>query len=229
MIKFAAVSHLGTAAEPGGCARPPSARFGSWGAAASGTTFAAPHFSGVDVMLPIYIEAEDRDFAAAWPARDGHRLPLKRIVDDLDPVASILPGAPTSGAVAAHARALAELLDDARIAAAVLAGAAEKAELAITVSPYRMWTSTIPSRAWGKPAVAALQPLRQIIEGCAAFEDAIVGGGPQPGQSTDSASARSSGETKPASDHSRPLTSLELAELERVGLGVTPGDEGIAI
>jgi hypothetical protein len=126
------------------------------------------------VTLPVYIVTEDSEFVAAWLERDGQRLPLKRIVEDLEPVAFILPCAPTSGAAAAHARALAQLLDDVRIAAAILAGAAEQAEIAITASPYTMWTPTIPSRAWAKPAVAAIQPLRAIIEACAGFEDVVA-------------------------------------------------------
>jgi hypothetical protein len=117
---------------------------------------------------------------------------------------------PTSGPAAAHACAIADRLGDVRLAAAILAGAAEKAELAITASPYTMWTSAIPARAWAKPAVAAIQPLRQIIEGCATFEDAIAGGGDGPQPCATVAVARSDGR--------RALTAPELEELERVGL-----------
>lgn len=87
-----------------------------------------------------------------------------------------MPGAPTSGAAAADALAIAARLDDVRIAAAILAGAAEKAESLITSSPHTAWAPTIPTRAWAKPALAAVQPLRAIIEGCGAFEDAIASG-----------------------------------------------------
>ena len=161
-------------------------------------------------MLPTYIEAEDSIGTAAWLERDGQRLPLKRVVEDLDPVASILPGAPTNGAAAAHARAMACSLEDVRVAAAILAGAAEKAELFVSASAYAMWTPTIASRAWAKPAVAAIQPLRQIVEGCAAFEDAIAGNGDGPRPGATAAVARTHGR--------RALTAPELEELERVGL-----------
>jgi hypothetical protein len=101
-------------------------------------------------------------------------------------------------------------LEDVRIAAAVLAGAAEKAKLFITASAYAMWTPTIASRAWAKPAFAAIQPLRQIIESCAAFEDVFAGDGDEPRPGATAAVARPDGR--------RALTALELAELERVGL-----------
>jgi hypothetical protein len=53
---------------------------------------------------------------------------------EVDPV--VLPGAPTTGAAVTHARSIIERLEDVRIAAAVLAGAAEQADLTIDASPY---------------------------------------------------------------------------------------------
>jgi len=160
-----------------------------------------------DVTLPTYVEAENSERVAAWLERRGQHIPLKRVVDDLEPV--VLPGAPTTGAAAAHARAIAERLEDVRLAAAILAGAAEKAEATIISSPYTVWAPTLPSRAWAKPAVAAVPPLRQIIEACAAFEDAIAEGhelSPPP-------------DARPQTERPRALTELELVELDRVGLG----------
>jgi hypothetical protein len=121
-----------------------------------------------DLRLPVYVEAENTDCPAAWLERRGRHIPLKRVVDDLEPV--VLPGAPTTGAAAAHARAIVERLEDVQVAAAILAGAAEKAEIAITTSPYTAWALSLPSRAWAKPAVAAVPALRIIIEACAEFE-----------------------------------------------------------
>jgi hypothetical protein len=93
---------------------------------------------------------------------------------EVDPV--VLPGAPTTGAAVTHARSIIERLEDVRIAAAVLAGAAEQADLTIDASPYVAFVPILPARAWAKPAIAAVQPLRAIIEACAEFEDVFCEG-----------------------------------------------------
>jgi hypothetical protein len=162
--------------------------------------------------LPLYKEVTPSDRVDAWLECDGQHLPLKRVVDELEPV--MLPGSPTTGAEAEAARELAERMDDVRIAAAILAGAAEKAELAIETTRYIRFVPIVAQREWVRPLIAARQPLQHVIESCAAFEDALAGheGGRQPGQPDDA-------EAKPASDSPRPLTALE-----RTGLGVTPGN-----
>jgi hypothetical protein len=97
------------------------------------------------------------------------RLPLSVDVD-----AVVLPGAPTTGSAAAHARSIIERLEDVRIAAAMLAGAAEQADLTIDASPYV--ASALPARAWATPAIAAVPPLRAIIAACLSFEDVFCKG-----------------------------------------------------
>jgi hypothetical protein len=112
-----------------------------------------------------------------WLRLDGQHLPLKRIVEDLAPITSIFPGAPSKGTEAEAARQLAERLEDVRLAAAILAGAAEKAEAAIDATRYIRFVPLAAQRTWVRPLIAARQPLRAIIEDCAAFEDAIAGAG----------------------------------------------------
>jgi hypothetical protein len=96
---------------------------------------------------------------------DGRRFPLKRVVDEVEPV--VLPGAPTTGAAAAQAGAIANRLEDVRVAGAVLLGAAAQAEIVIE-----------GRRLNWRPALAALEPLRRIIEACEAFEDALAATNP---------------------------------------------------
>jgi len=86
----------------------------------------------------------------------------------------MLPGAPTTGAEAEAARQLAERLEDLRLAAAILAGAAEKAENAIDATRYIRFVPLAAQRAWVRPLIAAREPLRRIIEACAALEDALA-------------------------------------------------------
>jgi hypothetical protein len=75
------------------------------------------------------------------------------------------------------ARQLAERLEDLRLAAAILAGAAEKAEAAIDATRYTRFVPLVAQRAWVRPLIAARQPLRAIIEACGGFEDALAGAG----------------------------------------------------
>jgi beta-phosphoglucomutase-like phosphatase (HAD superfamily) len=103
------------------------------------------------------------------------RLPLSV---DVDPV--VLPGAPATDAAAARARSIIERLEDVRITAVMLAGAAEQVDLTIDASPHVASAPILPTRAWAKSALAAVQLLRAIIEACAAFEDAIAGAGASP-------------------------------------------------
>jgi hypothetical protein len=125
------------------------------------------------LTLPVYTEAEDRDRADAWLERDDQRIPLKRVLDDVDTV--LLPGTPRTGAEAELARGLAERIEDVRIGVALLQGAAEKAGFTIDNSmPHIREARSIPSRAWAMSALAASEPLRRIVEGCSAFEDAIA-------------------------------------------------------
>ena len=95
----------------------------------------------------------------------------RRIVDKPEPP---LPGAPTAGAETEVARGLADRLRDVRIAAAILCGVAEQAELTIANEPA-LFGRLVPARPWTKPAIAALEPLKMIVQACDAFEDAIAG------------------------------------------------------
>lgn len=124
------------------------------------------------MILPVYVECEDNDCIAGWLERHDRHIPLKRVVDDLEPV--VLPGSPTTGAAGGHARAIAERLEDVRVAAAILAGAALKAEVAIDATPHIAFVPLAAQRAWVRPLIAAREPLRLIIEACAAFEDALA-------------------------------------------------------
>jgi hypothetical protein len=56
-------------------------------------------------------------------------------------------------------------------------GAAEQADLTIDASPYVASSPIMPARAWAKPALAAVQPLRAIIEACAEFENVFCSKG----------------------------------------------------
>jgi hypothetical protein len=100
---------------------------------------------------------------------------IPRFPVEVEPV--VLPGAPEAGAAAAHARSIIERLEDVRIAAAMLAGAAGQADLTIDASPYVASAPIMPARAWAKPALAAVQPLRAIIAACAEFEDVFCSKG----------------------------------------------------
>jgi hypothetical protein len=121
----------------------PSRPDGDWAPRAGETTRGAPFSKENELKLPVYIEVEDSACVAAWLACNGQHLPLKRVVDEL---AVMLPGAPVSGAEAEAARQLAERLDDVRIAAAILAGAAEKAELAIDATRYIRFVPIVAQR-----------------------------------------------------------------------------------
>lgn len=99
-------------------------------------------------------------------------MPRLPVPVEVDPV--LLPDAPPTGAEAEAARQLAERLEDVRLAAAILGGAAEKAEAAIDATRYIRFVPLAAQRAWVRPLIAALQPLRAIIEDCAAFEDVVA-------------------------------------------------------
>ena len=98
-------------------------------------------------------------------------IPRLQVPVEVEPV--VLPGEPTTGAAGEHARSIIERLEDVRIVAVMLAGAATQADLTIDASPY---AASAPTRAWAKPALAAVQPLRAIIEACTAFEDVFCKG-----------------------------------------------------
>ena len=85
-----------------------------------------------------------------------------------------LAGAPTTGEAGEHARAIAERLGDMRVAVAILLGAAEKADSLISSRPEFFGRLVPPSQARAR---AAAQPLRRIIDACAAFEDALAAAG----------------------------------------------------
>jgi hypothetical protein len=117
-------------------------------------------------LKPIYAEAAAGDCVAAWLERPAGRAPLKRIDDHPTQVAA-LPCGPLTGEAAAVARGLAERIDDVRIAAAVLRGAAVKATIAID----GRLLPPLPAGAGGR---AVLDPLRRIVDACGAFEDALA-------------------------------------------------------
>jgi hypothetical protein len=92
------------------------------------------------------------------------------------PIASgpvVLAGAPTSGPAAEHARTITDRFEDVRFAVVILAGAAEQAAIALDACPDVGFAELLPRCAWAHPARAAVHPLRQIIEACAAFENAL--------------------------------------------------------
>lgn len=99
---------------------------------------------------------------------NGRRFPM------IGPVT--LPGAPMTGAEGRLAREVAHRLEDVRIAAAMLCGAAEQAELTIANEPA-LFGRLVPAQPSTRPVIAALEPLKRIVQACDAFEDAIAGGG----------------------------------------------------
>ena len=105
---------------------------------------------------------------------DGRRFPVEL---DVDPVT--LPGAPTTGKEAEAARELAEVLDDVRLAAALLQAAATKASLAVAATPYIKFIPLAAQRTWVRPLIAACEPLLRISKACDAFEGAIAGAPPR--------------------------------------------------
>jgi hypothetical protein len=109
----------------------------------------------------------------AYLVRDGESVPLKR-VDELEPEPIIFPGAPTTGAEAAQAREIVDRFEDVRVAAAILAGAAAKAEDALDACLAVGFSRLSLDHAWATPARGAAQPLRRIAEACADFEAAIA-------------------------------------------------------
>ena len=127
--------------------------------------------------MTLFAEAAEGERVDAWLMRDGGRWPLRRIVEEPEPIT--LPGMPTRGAEGQVARKVAHRLEDVRIAAAMLCGAAEKAELAIVNEPA-LFGRLVRPRSWTAPALAALEPLRLISEACMAFEEAVAGARARP-------------------------------------------------
>jgi hypothetical protein len=130
--------------------------------------------------LPLYEQVAAPDRIDAWLNAYGQRIPL-RIVDTDEaltkylppdsPAAVALPGAPRAGAEAAQAREIADRLEDVRVACALLGGAAAQVLAAVD---GRLSASPLRSRAWARPALAAVKPLRSIIEAADEFENALA-------------------------------------------------------
>ena len=101
---------------------------------------------------------------------NGRRFPM------IGPVT--LPGAPPMGAEAGAAQWFAERIEDVRVAAALLQAAGEHVDLAINTTPYIKFLPLAAQREWVRPLIEAREPLRRIVEACAAFEDVLAGVSP---------------------------------------------------
>jgi hypothetical protein len=162
-------------------------------------------------LKPVYAEAADGDCVAAWLERSGGRVPLRRI-DDYPVEITALAAAPLTGEAAAVARNLAERLEDVRVAAAVLTGAAAHATIAID---GRLMPS-LSHLAWTGSARAAIEPLRRIVDACGDFEDALAKAGE---------TSAPHGDWSP--DVSAPPVRSAVAALETVGAAF-PREETLA-
>jgi hypothetical protein len=109
---------------------------------------------------------------------------LAAYIPDEAPEPVVLPGAPTTGEAGKNARAIAAGLEETRRAVAALSDAAARILAAVD---GRLSAPTLRSHAWARPALAAVQPLRHIVEACIEFEDALAASG----ESSATASARS--------------------------------------
>ena len=127
-------------------------------------------------MKLVFAKAAERDRVDAWLERDGSHWPLRRIGEEPEPIT--LPGAPTIGAEAGPARWFAERLEDVRIAAALLQAAAEHVDLAVNTTRHIKFLPLAAQPEWVRRLIVMMEPLKRVIESCAAFEDVLAAAPP---------------------------------------------------